>query len=373
MTRIFCCREFCGRKFFFVRMCMKETVKWTLLQLSNRLWRFTGSSLPAVLLPYMQLFRSCLQIVVSLFVAVILDNLELDEDIKKLKQVCLWLLKASWTSVCPWIYVTIVPLKLSSSSFGVRVLNCFLVFSAEIERSCSRDAENAAPEAAHLWEIPVSSYFSDPFEIPESSELGMLSMTQLLFWNLMAKFHWKAKFGHTLQGPSGVILGSSARLLEGTNCAVGWRHFLRTAAAFHWTETDHRWCAWRAYRPTSTSRRCATVSCGSSWSRPGTGTCPGSRPTWTASTPAANTSSCRCSSTRGRSRWWVPRPGELSSPASSGEASCVCGILHRSNGAKKYCFQAMWSGKTLASPCLSPVKEPTKNRTEWWQIQKQRI
>ena len=29
----------------------------------------------------------CLQIVVSLFVAVILDNLELDEDIKKLKQV----------------------------------------------------------------------------------------------------------------------------------------------------------------------------------------------------------------------------------------------------------------------------------------------
>ena len=29
-----------------------------------------------------------LQIVVSLFVAVILDNLELDEDIKKLKQVC---------------------------------------------------------------------------------------------------------------------------------------------------------------------------------------------------------------------------------------------------------------------------------------------
>lgn len=34
----------------------------------------------------MKLKSSCFQIVLSLFVAVILDNLELDEDIKKLKQ-----------------------------------------------------------------------------------------------------------------------------------------------------------------------------------------------------------------------------------------------------------------------------------------------
>ena len=49
--------------------------------------------------------KCCTQIVVSLFVAVILDNLELDEDIKKIKQVryILWMNFQWWLSKLIWI------------------------------------------------------------------------------------------------------------------------------------------------------------------------------------------------------------------------------------------------------------------------------